>query len=230
MKYKNLFFDFDDTLWDTFHNNRACLKELYTARDFGQYYESFDAFLAIYEPHNEHLWAQYRNHEIDRQTLIFERFHYILAPMGIHDKKRVLEINYQFLDLTTTKTGLLAGTFELLDYLKPRYRMFILSNGFREVQFKKLTNSGLAGYFEKVILSEDAAIQKPHKGIFDYALKNTNASRANSLMSGDSWEADTAGAYNSQIDQLWFNPTKEPARGFEPTYTVSSLSEIQTLL
>ena len=77
-----------------------------------------------------------------------------------------------------------------MEYLRPSYRMYILSNGFREVQFKKLCNSGLAPYFKRMILSEDACIQKPHKEIFDFALKNTNSRRSESLMIGDSWEAD----------------------------------------
>lgn len=230
MHYKNLFIDLDDTLWDTYHNNKECLEELYNLHNFGRYYASFEAFFDLYWPNNNNLWAQYRNHEINRQTLIFERFNYMLAPMGITDRTKILSINNDFLQLTTTKTGLIEGAIELLDYLHKRYRLFILSNGFREVQFKKLENSGLAGYFERLILSEDAGIQKPHKGIFDYALVNTNSKKNESLMIGDSWDADIAGAYNSKIDQIWFNPQKEPALDFEPTFTVCSLREIKAIL
>ena len=71
-----------------------------------------------------------------------------------------------------------------------------------------------------MILSEDACIQKPHKGIFDFALKNTNSRRSESLMIGDSWEADIIGAYNSKIDQLWLNPEGLPTKGFTPTYII----------
>lgn len=190
MKYKSLFIDLDDTLWDTYHNNKECLEEVYAAHHFDRYYASFEAFFDIYWPHNNLLWEQYRNNEIDRQTLIIERFRYMLRPMGIEDKKSVLAINNDFLQRTTRKTRLVPGAIELLEYLRPSYRMYILSNGFREVQFKKLSNSGLAPYFERMILSEDACIQKPHKGIFDFALKNTNSRRGESLMIGDSWEAD----------------------------------------
>ena len=70
MKYKNLFIDLDDTLWDTYHNNKECLEELYTDHHFDRYYASFEAFFAIYWPHNELLWKQYRAGEIDRQTLL----------------------------------------------------------------------------------------------------------------------------------------------------------------
>jgi len=181
-------------------------------------------------PHNLELWAKYRRNEIDRQTLILERFRYVTRPLGIEDPAAVLKINHDFLQRTTTKTRLVPGAIEILEYLRPSYRMFILSNGFREVQFKKLANTGLSPYFEKVILSEDAGIQKPHKKIFDFALKNTNSRRTETLMIGDSWEADIVGAYDSKIDQLWLNPENLTPQGFTPTYTVHTLEEIKDIL
>lgn len=230
LPYKSLFIDLDDTLWDTYHNNKECLEEIYAAYRLDRCYASFEAFFAVYMPHNLQLWEQYRQGKIDRQTLILDRFLYVLRPAGIEDTRSVLAINNDFLQRTTRKTRLIPGAIELLDYLRPSYRMFILSNGFREVQFKKLSNSGLAPYFERMILSEDACIQKPHKGIFDFALKNTNSRRTESLMIGDSWEADMIGAYQSRIDQLWFNPEGLPPASFTPTYTVRSLDEIQKIL
>jgi putative hydrolase of the HAD superfamily len=231
MTYKNLFFDFDDTLWDTHSNNKSCLEELYATYPFDRYYSSFEALYNDYMPHNLELWRQYRNHAIDRHTLIVERFRHVLAPIGITDTESALRINQDFLERTTRKTVLIPGTIELLEYLRPFYKMHILSNGFREVQYKKLTHSGLASYFDRIILSEDAGIQKPHKEIFDFALKNTNSRRNETLMIGDSWEADIAGAYRSKIDQLWFNPHKfPPAENIIPTYAVCSLAEIKDIL
>ncbi|MDR1258385.1 MAG: YjjG family noncanonical pyrimidine nucleotidase [Tannerellaceae bacterium] len=231
MTYKRLFFDFDDTLWDTRTNNRECLEELYTDYRFDRYYASFEAFFNHYMPHNLELWRQYRNHEIDRRTLITERFRHVLIPAGITDAESAVKLNRIFLELTTTKTVLMPGVVDLLEYLRPSYRMYILSNGFREVQFKKLNNSGLAFYFDRVILSEDACAQKPRKEIFDFALKNTNSRRIESLMIGDSWEADIAGARLAGIDQIWFNPGNlPPAEDFTPTYTVGSLSGIKAIL
>jgi putative hydrolase of the HAD superfamily len=181
-------------------------------------------------PNNLQLWKQYRNHEIERQTLITERFRHVLRVKGIDDKEAALQLNHDFLERTTTKTRLIPGAIDLLEYLRPSYKMYILSNGFREVQFRKLVNSGLAPYFLLMILSEDANIQKPHKEIFDFALVNTNSRRSETLMIGDSWEADIAGAHNAGISQLWFNPEGLPSNGFTPTYTVRSLVEIKDIL
>lgn len=228
--YRNLFIDLDDTLWDTYHNNKECLEEVYNDYGFNRFYPSFGAFFDTYFPNNVKLWDQYRKGVIDKPTLILERFLFVLRPFGITDPAYVLALNDDFLQRTTTKTRVVPGTMELLEYLRPKYRLYILSNGFREVQDKKLRNAGLAPYFKKMILSEDAGINKPHKGIFDFALINTNSRRAETLMIGDSWEADIEGAYRSKIDQLWFNPTNLPPQGFTPTYTVKALEEIKNIL
>lgn len=230
MKYKNLFIDLDDTLWDTFHNNTECLKEIYAAYDFEPHYPTFEAFFDRYWPHNNRLWEQYRDGEISRQTLIVERFRHMLAPLGIKDDASSLKLNEHFLQLTKNKTKLVPHALEVCKYLKSKYRLFILSNGFREVQSQKLDNSGLTPYFEKVILSEDAHIQKPNREIFRYALKTTNSRLNESLMIGDSWDADIVGGKNAGMDQLWFNPYKFPHEGFDPTFMVDSLLDIKEIL
>ncbi|MDR3267892.1 MAG: YjjG family noncanonical pyrimidine nucleotidase [Tannerella sp.] len=231
LRYKSLFFDLDDTLWDTVHNNRECLEEIFTEYRFDRHYDSFETFYDTYMPYNLSLWKQYRNHEIDRRTLILDRLLYVLRPMGIDDAEYALKINSDYMRRTTQKDKLLPGAIELLEYLKPCYRMFILSNGFREIQSLKMRKAGLASYFEKVILSEDAKIQKPQKAIFDFALRSTNSRRNESLMIGDSWEADMEGAYHAGIDQLWFNPERLPVKGhFVPTFQVHALAEIQAVL
>jgi len=229
-RYKSLFFDLDDTLWDTAHNNKVCLEEIYTDYRFGHYYPSFEDFFNMYMPHNLQLWVKYRNHEIDRNTLILDRLLYVLRPMGIHDEAFAWKINNDFLYRTTTKTRLVDGAIGLLEYLVSGYRLFIISNGFREIQSLKMQNSGLAPYFERIFLSEDVSIQKPHKKIFDYALKNSNSRRSASLMIGDSFEADITGAQNARIDQIWLNPSHEAYTGKPPTFTVHTLAGIKEIL
>lgn len=232
MKYKNLFIDLDDTLWDTSNNNKECLKEIYADYPFHQHYPSFETFFDDYMPNNLQLWAQYRKGEINKETLIIGRFLKVLEPLGITDKEYILSLNKDFLKRTTLKTKVLPGTFELLEYLRPSFRMFILSNGFREVQALKLRNAGLEPYFSKMILSEDACSQKPNKKIFDYALINTNSKRTETLMIGDCWEADIVGAKNANIDQIWLNlyDEKVPQNEEPPTYMVHSLKEIESIL
>lgn len=230
MKYKNLFIDLDDTLWDIHRNGKECLEEIYSDYGYDRFYPTFDDYYNVYMPSNHHLWNLYRLGEIRKEELIVERFLVPVREFGINDAEYAKSLSDDFLERTTRKTRLIDGSIELLDYLRPKYRMHILSNGFREVQFKKIENSGLQPYFDKIILSEDAGVNKPHPDIFTYALKNTNSRRNETLMIGDSWEADIAGAQKSRIAQIWFNPADISSDGFEPTYTVKTLAEIKEIL
>ncbi|MEA4948871.1 MAG: YjjG family noncanonical pyrimidine nucleotidase [Petrimonas sp.] len=230
MKYKNLFIDLDDTLWDIHRNGKECLEEIYSDYGYDRFYPTFDDYYNVYMPSNHHLWNLYRLGEIRKEELIVERFLVPVREFGINDAEYAKSLSDDFLERTTRKTRLIDGSIELLDYLRPKYRMHILSNGFREVQFKKIENSGLQPYFDKIILSEDAGVNKPHPDIFTYALKNTNSRRNEALMIGDSWEADIAGAQKSRIAQIWFNPARISSDGFEPTYTVKTLAEIKEIL
>lgn len=230
MAYKNLFIDLDDTLWDIHQNGKECLEEIYSDYGYAEFYPTFEDYYNVYMPSNNHLWSLYRKGEIKKEELIVERFLVPVRDFGINDSAYAKKLSNDFLERTTRKTKLVEGTMDLLNYLQPKYKMHILSNGFREVQYKKIENSGLMPYFDKIILSEDAGINKPHADMFTYALINTNSRRDQTIMIGDSWDADIVGAHNSKIAQIWFNPTGEPSVGFEPTYTVKTLEEIKDIL
>lgn len=228
--YKNLFIDLDDTLWDIHQNGKVCLNEIYIDYGYEKYYPTFESYYDVYMPSNHQLWALYRDGKIKKEELTIERFLRPLREFGIDDPEYAKRLSDDFLDRTTRETRLVEGTMELLEHLKSKYRMHILSNGFREVQYKKIENSGLRPYFDKIILSEDAGINKPHPDMFTHALKTTNSRRDQTVMIGDSWEADIVGAYNSRIDQIWFNPMDQSAEEFVPTFTVQQLAEIKDIL
>ena len=228
--YKNLFIDLDDTLLDTAQNNRECLEEMYADYHWDRYYASFEAFYSIYMPHNLDLWAQYRNGEIDRNTLIVERFRYVLSPLGIEDKRDVLAVNRNFLRRTTYKKRTLPGAHELMEYLHGHYRTFILSNGFRELQYRKMCSAGIENYFRKVVLSDDIGILKPHIEIFHFAMSATQSELQESLMIGDNWENDIVGARNAGMHQVYYHPTADTSLPFHPTYHISDLQELTTFL
>lgn len=228
--YKHLFIDLDDTLWDIHRNSKECLEEVYNDYGYNKYYATFADYYNVYMPSNHHLWGLYRNGKINKDELIVERFLVPVREFGIDDAEYAKKLSDDFLERTTLKTKLVDGTMDLLNYLKPNYQMHILSNGFREVQYKKIENSGLKPYFDKIILSDEIGINKPHIDFFTHSLAKTNAKRSEALMIGDSWDADIVGAYNSNIDQLWFNPEGLSPNGFTPTYSVKTLDEIRGIL
>ena len=136
-------------------------------------------------------------------------------------------------DIISREPGIVPGAKELLDYLKGKgYRLHICSNGFHEVQYRKLRSAGLEDYFSTVILSEDAGANKPRKGFFDYAFTRTGAQRETTIMIGDHYDTDIAGAINAGLDTIFFNRWNVDPKTLnrQPNYIVDKLVEIEKIL
>lgn len=230
-RYTDLFVDFDDTIYDTHGNAELSLVELYEDFHLDQYFESLEEFTVPYWQTNRELWAQYSKGEIDRDYLIVERFRRPLSVgRGLNpDVDYCLKVSDRFLDLCSVKPGLVDGARELLDYLQSKYRMHLCSNGFHEVQYRKLNASDTTRYFQTVILSEDAGVNKPHKDFFEYAFRTSGARKDTTLMIGDNLATDILGAQAAGLDTLYFNPKQVPDEE-NVTYRVSNLLEIMNIL
>jgi putative hydrolase of the HAD superfamily len=229
--YKCVFIDLDDTLWDFHANAKESLHEVYIVRHLSDYFKDFEEFFKIYAKRNLELWEMYGKGLISQEFLKTERFRYPLAKMG-HDNFELAEqIGVQFLEFLPTKTTLVPYAKELLDYLKPKYPLTIISNGFVEVQYKKLRATNLEDYFEHIVLSESAKALKPDKKIFEYALELNRINASEAIMIGDSFDADIQGAKNAGIDQIYYYPASDKKEySFSPTYTINKLEEIIKIL
>lgn len=231
--YTDLFLDFDDTLYDTHGNAVIALHELFETLQLGQCFADPEVFYDEYWKANIDLWTRYSKEEITRDYLIVERFRRPLSfGKGLDPTEDYcLKASDLFLDYCSSKPGLVEGAHELVDYLKNKgYRMHICSNGFHEVQYKKLRACGLFDYFDTIILSEDAGANKPSKQFFDYALQKSGAVKAKTLMIGDNFNTDILGAKQAGFDTAYFNrfpdyPAPEPA-----TFEVTNLSQLMDIL
>lgn len=230
MSYKNLFFDLDDTLWDFAGNARESFVEAYKQFDYQRFFPDFESFYDLYQGRNQALWKQYGAGEIDKQTLNELRFLYPLQEVGVEDVDLARRFGEEVLRRIPHHSGLMPHAREMLDYLAPRYRLFILSNGFREQQACKLKLSGIDGYFRKVVLSEDLGVLKPRPEIFHFACSATQSLLQESLMIGDSWENDIEGAKGAGMDQVFYNVHGKTDLPFRPTFCISSLAELMKLL
>ena len=232
-RYADLFIDFDDTLYDTHGNAVIALRELFEALQLGQYFAEPDLFYDEYWKTNIDLWTRYSKGEITRDYLIVERFRRPLSfGNGLEPTEAFcLKASDVFLDFCSNKPGLVEGAQELMDYLKAKgYRMHMTSNGFHEVQYKKLRACGLYDYFDTIILSEDARANKPSQQFFDYALKVSGARKEMTLMIGDNFNTDILGAKLAGFDTAYFNrypdfPAPEPV-----TFEVTALSQLMKIL
>jgi len=230
MQYKNLFFDLDDTLWAFSLNARNTFEEMYFKHKLNRYFDSFQHFYTLYQKRNAELWMEYGDGNITKEELNNQRFLYPLQAVGVPDAVLAKTYSDDFFAVIPTKSNLMPYAKELLEYLFPKYNLYILSNGFRELQYRKMRSAGIDGYFKKIILSDDIGVMKPWPQIFHYALSATQSNVKDSLMIGDSWEADITGASGIDMHQIYYNCVERTFFPFEATYTINTLKEIRDLL
>ena len=232
-RYTDLFIDFDDTLYDTHGNAVIALRELFEALRLDQYFAKPETFYDEYWRTNIDLWTRYSQGEITRDYLIVERFRRPLSfGKGLEPTEDYcLKASDLFLDFCSSKPGLVEGARELVDDLKEKgYRMHICSNGFHEVQYKKLRACGLYDSFDTIILSEDAGANKPSAQFFDYALRVSGAIKESTLMIGDNFQTDILGAKQAGFDTAYFNRFPEYPAPEPVTFEVTKLRELTIIL
>jgi len=229
-KYKHIFFDLDRTLWDFEKNALEAYTEIYKnfkLKELG--IPSIEEFVKSYLHHNEILWALYREGKIEKVYLKARRFELTLQDFGIDDPALAREIGEDYVTISPQKTNLFPHAHEILTYLKDKYPLHIITNGFAEVQDNKLMNSKLDQYFQYIITSEAAGCKKPTRCIFEYALEKVGTSAGECVMIGDDFEVDIIGATRNGIDAIFFNPQKVVHNG-GATFEIRDLIELKAIL
>ncbi len=228
-QYKHIFFDLDRTLWDFLKNSSEVLKDILKEFSLGERIHDNEEFIKKYNFYNDHLWDRFREGKIRKHMLRQERFRLLLKDYDLHDIDLVGQINRYYLNNSPVKPMLIKNAKELLDYLHGRYKMYIISNGFYDVQLTKLISSGISRYFLKVFTSDRIGYAKPNARIFEYVIQSENVKKNECLMVGDNFVNDIQGAKNVKIDQAYFNPG-ENKTAIDATYVITDLLELKKFL
>lgn len=229
-KYSCVFFDLDHTLWDYDANCEEALRDLHEA--FGLHNRSdhtFDHFHRHFVTINTELWDQYDRGLIHRDVIRYERFHKILQAVGIDDYFLSLELSKEYVTQSPKKTNLVQNALEILDYLRGRYPLAIITNGFADIQATKLSSSGIHHYFDLVVTSEKVGHKKPAREIFEFALKHRNARAHEAIMIGDNLQTDILGARNAGVDDVFFNPQRK-THDHQVFMEIADLNDLKSVL
>lgn len=239
-RYEVLFIDLDDTLYDFSANSQEAYRTVYDLLGYSQWFESFEHYYTIYWEYNQQLWVRYSAGEITRDYLNAERYAHPLRVMGVPDADAIsIRFGDESMKRLPLGTRLMPHAREILEYLRPKYRLYILSNGFTELQSRKMNSAGIAHYFDGVILSEDIGVNKPHPEIFEHALRVARVAPHQALMIGDNLEADIQGAHQVGMEQVFYNAKKIALPEMQsssdssqpyPTHTIDSLLELKNIL
>lgn len=230
-RYQHLFFDLDHTLWDFEQNSRTVLAQLFQDFDLkSKGIGNLKSFQDEFEQQNDKFWTRFRKGRVNREELRWKRFWHTLMPFDVRDHVLAMDLSDTYLKLLPQQSVLMPFAKELLNYCRDKdYQLHLITNGFEQAQWMKLKQSGIDGYFGKMITSQNCGVLKPDARIFDCAVKTTAAAVSSSLMIGDGLEADVLGAQAFGMDQVFFNARKM-AHAEQPTYEVSSLEELMTIL
>ena len=216
---EHVFFDLDYTLWDFDKNSGLTFTEIFRKWNIPL---DLEEFLEVYMKINIKYWELYRNDKVSKEVLRYGRLKDSFDILKYTTSDDVINgLSKDYIDFLPRNNHLLTGAMEILQYLKANYKLHIITNGFEEVQRKKMTTSGILDFFQTITTSEEAGVKKPHKTIFQKALEKAEAAAENSVMIGDNYEADILGSEESGLQSIYFDYYK--------TGPLSDIRQIQTL-
>jgi putative hydrolase of the HAD superfamily len=199
----DIFFDLDHTLWDFDKNSELAFERIFKEKYQGI---STNKFVQVYAPINQACWKLYQVDQISHEELRYKRLKDSFDALDYQiSDENINQIAIDYIDFLPLNNALFEGALELLDYLKSNYRLHIITNGFAEVQYKKLHNSGISNYFISVTNSEMAGVKKPNPKIFEHAIAQAKTTKDKSIMIGDCIDADVKGALLFGMDAIFFN-------------------------
>ncbi|WBX71888.1 YjjG family noncanonical pyrimidine nucleotidase [Tenacibaculum retecalamus] len=192
MNIEHIFFDLDHTLWDFDKNSKLTFQQIFKEQDIQL---EIVEFLEVYMPINLEYWRLYREDKVTKSVLRYSRLKDAFNAVNYKISDTLINtISEDYIKYLPNHNHLFEGAIEVLEYLKQKYELHIITNGFEEVQILKMQKSGIAKYFKEVITSESVGVKKPNPKVFEFALMKAKTTPKNSLMIGDSYEADVMGA------------------------------------
>lgn len=223
---KIILIDLDNTLIDFNECARHSIINCFNELGFTYTDKVFETFIT----ENVKIWKRLEKGEITKPQLRANRWNIMLSKLGIDFDGTIIEEMFE--NGVANHACPVEGAYDLLDYLQGKYKLYIVSNGFRFVQESRLKIGNFKKYFDDVFVSEDIGIPKPAKEFFDYCFgKLDNPDKTDIILIGDSLSADIIGGINYGIDTIWFNKNNEPLpENINPTYTVKTLNEIKNIL
>ena len=222
-KYKSIFFDADDTLFDYPAAERVAL--LACLDEFGIAPEA-EVFVAAYRRHNHDVWREFERGETDQATLRVERFRRLAVELAIPDLP-LERVSTFYLETLANQPQLLPGALDLVRELANTFPLALITNGIASVQNKRFAASPIMQYFQAVVISEEVGIAKPDPRIFSPALQKLGIEAVDVLFVGDSVSSDMAAARNAGMDFCWVNPNSLPCpSGFAPVFIIAAIKEL----
>lgn len=227
MKYKAVFFDADDTLFDYPRAERTALEACLSEFGVGV---GVETALASYRRHNLDVWRAFERGETDQIQLRVERFRRLADELDL-PQLPLERVSASYLEALSDQSHLLPGALDVIETLASRCPLALVTNGIAFVQRRRFSASPITKYFRSVVISEEVGIAKPDPGIFEPALREIGVAAGEVLFVGDSVTSDMAAARNAGMDFVWLNPAGAPVPdGYGPVCVIGDIRELPACL
>ena len=223
---KYVFLDLDNTLLDFNWAERNALSRTLEALGVSPSEEMLDRYNVI----NLSQWKRLEKGEITRQQvkegryrILFDEFNIDASPADATDiYEGFLRQGHKFLE----------GAQSLLESLKGKYKLYLVSNGTWRVQDGRLDSAGLKPVFDGLYISELVGAEKPSRLFFDKVFADIDGfEKESAVIIGDSLTSDIQGGINAGIKTVWFNRGGSAnTTDIKPDYEVTLLSQLPLLL
>ncbi|MFC4100077.1 HAD family hydrolase [Paenibacillus xanthanilyticus] len=229
--YKAIWFDLDHTLLDYDQSELLCMQLTMERHGLTQRpdYE-WEGFRCVFAPINWTYWTERVQRNLAISQVLDLSFRDTLSRLG-WDEELSSPMTRTYWELFCGAAHVMEGAGELLARLRESYALGVISNGIGEAQRGRLQASGLFGYFDHLLISDEVGLWKPDPALFTLAVEASGCSKAEILFVGDSLSDDYRGAKSSGIDFCYYNPSRaELSSGHAPNYMLHRLSELPDLL
>ena len=201
MPVRILLMDIDDTLFDFQTGYKRALRA--ALAQFGV--ECTPQLLELYGSINDRLWERFERGEIAKDALYDERFRQLFERCGIDASPAACNEAYH--NALRLQHDLMPHCEQVLRQLHERYQICIVTNGSTDIQTRRIADSGMAKYFDRVFISEQMGCKKPDREFFDKVFAELGEeNRACAVMIGDSLSSDMQGGRNACLPTIFCGP------------------------
>ncbi|MCX8103171.1 MAG: HAD family hydrolase [Candidatus Bipolaricaulota bacterium] len=228
MTLRTIFFDLDETLLDTSGCRPPAVEasfrvaaHKYSQLDVEAWRQASEAVKA--EMHD--LWLNSPNSGAE---LLREGSYRILKKLGIDDKELATHVSQAYYQTWVSHLKLFPEARAVLEALRGRFRLGMISNGPSDVQRYKIKLFDLEREFDPIVISGEIGVAKPDPAIFRRAVELARVLPSEALYVGDSPIYDITGAKSIGMKMIWVNRNSLPTENLEikPDGVVRDLWEL----
>jgi len=225
-RYDTFLLDADDTIFDFKAAAAEALKNSFEECSLPYSDKVYSSYMRI----NDELWKKLERKEINQTELKALRFTAVLKELGIDFSG--LRMNEIYVKNLGECAVFFSGAEEFLAALSKMGRIYIITNGFKAVQERRLKKFRIERFAQGVFVSEEVGANKPDIRYLEYVRERVPSfNKQKTLIIGDSLTSDIALANAGDIDCVWYNTAKKPITGGKKvTFSAASYGEILSFI